>query len=92
MWSVRCKWVSWGLFKFQNKDMKYRIVKITKGTKDHYEVQKRGFLCGWNTETFFDCCIDGSMAGNYPIEFKSMSEAESYIKEQYYNEQVCKVL
>lgn len=63
--------------------MKYRIVKITKGTKDHYEVQKRGVLWGWNTETYFDCCIDGSMAGDYPIEFRTLTDAETYIREQH---------
>ena len=67
--------------------MKYRIVKITKGNNVHYEVQKLK-MWSWITETYFDCCIDGSMARNYPIEFDSIDTAENYISEQKYRYEV----
>ena len=72
--------------------MKYRIVKVSNGETEHYEVQRKGVLWGWNTETYFDCCIDGSMAGDYPIEFKTIEDAENYIKQQGTKTEVCKVV
>jgi hypothetical protein len=70
----------------------YRIIKVTRGDRVHYEVQSKGFLWGWNTETYFDCCVDGLMAGDYPHEFSTIDEAETFIKEQYTKIEVCKVV
>ena len=61
---------------------KYRIIKILYNGKIHYEVQKHITFFFWQTEKYFDCCIDGLMAGNYPIEFKSIKEAKIFIKRQ----------
>jgi hypothetical protein len=58
----------------------YRIIKIEKGDKTHFEVQQKG-LFFWNTETYFDCCIDGLCAGHYAYEFETIKEAELYIKD-----------
>ena len=68
--------------------MNFRIVKITKGSKIHYEVQQLKMWFFWITETYFDCCIDGSMAGYYPIEFDSVEKAEIYISKQNINTEV----
>lgn len=62
------------------RNNKYRIIKITSYDKAHYEVEKRKLWIFWIVETYFDCCVDGLMAGNYPIEFKSIGDAEAYIK------------
>lgn len=62
--------------------MKYRIIKITNGDKAHYEVQKLKMWVFWITETYFDCCIDGLMADNYPIKFNSIKDAKLFIEKQ----------
>jgi hypothetical protein len=62
--------------------MKYRIIEITNGDKAHYEVQKLKMWVFWITETYFDCCIDGLMAGNYPIKFNSIKDAKLFIEKQ----------
>lgn len=59
---------------------KYRIIKVTSCDKTHYCVEKRKLWIFWIVETYFDCCIDGLMAGDYPIEFQSVGDAETYIK------------
>lgn len=70
--------------------MKYRIIKISTGDKIHYEIQKLTLLFFWITETYFDCCVDGLMAGNYPIEFEDIDKAKNYIHNQNIkNEVIC---
>jgi len=70
---------------------KNRIVKITTYDKIHYEVQYK-FLFWWITETYFDCSIDGLMSGDYPYEFKTIEEAEIYIKNQHTKTEICKIV
>lgn len=69
--------------------MKYRIVRVTKGSKTHYEVQVKGLFWGWNTCTYFDCCIDGSMADDYAHEFKTIEEAQAYINDKNEIRMIC---
>lgn len=70
--------------------MIHRIIKITKGSKIHYEIQKKGVLWGWNTITYFDCCVDGSMAGEYPLEFKTIEDARGYIENEHETREICR--
>jgi hypothetical protein len=69
--------------------MKFRIVEITQGNTIHYEVQKR-FLIFWITETYFDCCIDALMAGDYPLQFDSVEKAENYIENKGVKKEIVK--
>lgn len=66
----------------------FRIIEVKKGSKIHYEIQmlESFFLFlgwYWSTLTEFTCCNDGSCAGEDPIEFEYIEQAEKYLKEYY---------
>lgn len=64
----------------------FRIVEVKKGTKIHYEIQElESFFLFWywTTLTQFNCCDDGYCAGDDPIKFEYIEQAEKYIKENY---------
>ena len=62
-------------------DKNYRVVQVQQGEKVHYEIERKSFFW-WVTETYFDCCIDGLMAGYYPYELKSKEEAILFIENE----------
>lgn len=64
----------------------FRIIKVKKGNKIHYEIQElQSFFVFWywNTLTEFSCCMDGSCAGDDSIKFEYIEQAEKYLKENY---------
>lgn len=63
----------------------FRIIEVKKGNKIHYEIQElKWFIFSyWDTVTEFNCCDDGSCAGDDPVKFEYIEKAEKYLKENY---------